>query len=363
MAGNSESAHRVRGRRAGREDRRGPRRPAAAARRRRHRSTRRRRRHALALGRPARARPRARRGRAGRARRRRPPRRPVHVHLHVGHDRPAEGLRPLPRQLPRVLDMVASELGIARGERRRLPVPPARPRRRAADPAAGGRPRLDDRLLRRRPEADRPRAVRGPADLPAVGAADLREDLHAGHGARRPGADQGRRRSASRSVQLAGRRPAGAGRAAAALRRRRRGAVQERARRRSAAACAGRHRRGADRQGDPRVLLRLRRPGARGLRDDRDRRRSATAQTRERFRFGTVGYAIPASRSRSPRTARSCSRARTSSRATTRSTTSRSARSRTAGCTRATSARSTRTASSRSPAARRTSSSPRAART
>ena len=46
----------------------------------------------------------------------------------------------------------------------------------------------------------------------------------------------------------------------------------------------------------------------------------------------------PASRSGSPRTARCCSTARTSSRATTATTTRRSARSSTAGCTRATSA-------------------------
>ena len=71
----------------------------------------------------------------------------------------------------------------------------------------------------------------------------------------------------------------------------------------------------------------------------------------------------PGSRSGSPTTARCCSRARTSSGATTRTTTRRSARSTTAGCTRATSARSTRTATSTSPGARRTSSSPPAART
>ena len=79
-------------------------------------------------------------------------RRPVHVHLHVGHDRPAEGLRPLARQLPRDARHVR-EHRRARGRRgHRLPVPPARPRLRAADPAAVVRRRRDDRLLRRRPE-------------------------------------------------------------------------------------------------------------------------------------------------------------------------------------------------------------------
>ena len=48
-------------------------------------------------------------------------------------------------------------------------------------------------------------------------------------------------------------------------------AVQERPRGLRRPAQAGQHRRRADRQGDPRVLLRLRRAGARGLRDDRDR--------------------------------------------------------------------------------------------
>ncbi len=89
----------------------------------------------------------------------------------------------------------------------------------------------------------------------------------------------------------------------------------------------------------------------------------STTQTVERHKLGTVGFAIPGSEIRIAEEARCCSRARTSSRATTRCRTSPGGRSSTAGCTRATSARSTRTASSRSPAARRTSSSPRAART
>ena len=72
---------------------------------------------------------------------------------------------------------------------------------------------------------------------------------------------------------------------------------------------------------------------------------ASTVSTVDSYKFGTVGRrAARASRSGSPTTARSCSRARTSSRATTRTTTRRSARSSTAGCTRATSARSTRTA-------------------
>ncbi len=80
---------------------------------------------------------------------------------------------------------------------------------------ASVRPRHGDRLLRRRRQADRRRAGRGEADLPAVGPAHLREDLrpgrrqrrrrHAGQGDRggRPGAGpaRGRRRRSRRSCR------------------------------------------------------------------------------------------------------------------------------------------------------------------
>ena len=107
---------RLRGRRAGRQDRRGARAAARAAQDHRHRPVRRRRRRDLARRRCA---PAADRGDAAPARdahRRRRPRRPVHLHLHLGHDGAAEGLRPDPRQLP---------LGARHGRR-------ARPVRRAA---------------------------------------------------------------------------------------------------------------------------------------------------------------------------------------------------------------------------------------
>src|SRR3954465_3433213 len=75
----------------------------------------------------------------GRARRRRRARGRVHDHLHLGHHRPAQGLRAHARQLP-------SGHPHVRGDRRdrggpgRLPVPAARALLRAADPAAGRRP-------------------------------------------------------------------------------------------------------------------------------------------------------------------------------------------------------------------------------
>ena len=75
-------------------------------------------------------------------------------------------------------------IDIGRGRRGRperrglLPVPPPGPLLRAADPAADLRPRRHAGVLRRRHQADRPRAAGGQTDLPAVGAAGVREDLH-----------------------------------------------------------------------------------------------------------------------------------------------------------------------------------------
>ena len=302
----------------------------------------------------------ARRG--GRARGGREARGPVHVHLHVGHDRAAQGLRPPPRQLPLRGDDVRGREHPARG-RRRLPVPAARPLVRAADRADRDRPRRQDRLLGRRSEGHRRRADGGQAALPAVGPADLREDLHARDLQRRPGEDPRRHAARPQGPRAPGGRPAGPGRAAGDVRQGRRGAVQERPQRVRRADAAGHQRRGADRAGDPRVLLRLRRAGARGLRHDRDGDGLDRVHARTPTSSAPSGGRCRAPRSGSPKTARSSSRARTSSTATTRWRTSRSARSRTAGCTPATSARSTRTASCPSPAARRTSSSRPAART
>ena len=90
---------------------------------------------------------------------------------------------------------------------------------------------------------------------------------------------------------------------------------------------------------------------------------AATIATPEDFKFGTVGRPFPGCEIKIADDGEILVRARTSSRATTRTRRRRARRSSTAGCTPATSARSTPTATSRSPAARRTSSSPRAART
>ena len=131
-----------------------------------------------------------------------------------------------------------------------------------------------------------------PTLLP-VGAADLREDLHAGHHERR----RTRRRS-SKAVEV--------GLKVRQMRERGRGGARPSSRRRSTQAEEAlfknvrnlfggrhppvRHGRRADRAGDPRVLLRLRRAGDGGLRHDRDlHRRHRQPPGRGEFRFGSVG--------------------------------------------------------------------------
>ena len=238
-----------------------------------------------------------------------------------------------------------------------------------ADPARGLRTRRDARVLRRRHQADRAGADGGQADLPALGAARLREGLRTragrdpGPGTRGAGARAGRGRARREGARPDGRRRAGPGGAAGALRPGRGEAVQERPRNLRRTRAARDERRGADRQRDPRVLLGRRRAGAGGLRDDRDGDRRDDLDDRgPQVRHRRAPAAGRRAEDR-PRRRATRSRAPTSSRATTTKPTRASARSRTAGCTPATSARSTRTDTSRSWAARRTSSSPRAART
>ena len=114
---------------------------------------------------------------------------------------------------------------------------------------------------------------------------------------------------------------------------------------------------------DPRVLLGRAGAGARGLRHDRDGDRCDDLDDRGpqvRHRRAPVPGCRAEDR---PRRRAPDQRPEHLRRATTTKRTRASARSRTAGCTPAISARSTRTATSRSWGARRTSSSPRAART
>ena len=132
------------------------------------------------------------------------------------------------------------------------------------------RPRRADRLLERRPAADRAGPDGDQAGLPAVGAADLREDLHARHVQQRSGEDQGRDEARADRPAHARGRPGGPRRPAGDVRQGRRRAVRQRPRDLRRQPQAGDLRRRADLDGDPRVLLRLRRARARGLRDDRD---------------------------------------------------------------------------------------------
>ncbi len=233
-------------------------------------------------------------------------------HLHLWDHRTAEGSR-------------ADEQGVRRGaphrsrdqpvrrRRTRLPVPPARSRVRPARSGDGVRDRRPDRLLGWRPDAHRRRAGRGQARRPAVGAAHLREGLRRGDGddpSRRP--RRGRR--GDRSGQPRPRR--------ADRRHRRVGGGCRRVRPgRSRAVPAGtRHLRwqhrpcdlrcGADRSGDPALLLRLRRAGDGGLGDDGDDRhrhrstcRMPTASGRSAGRSARPTSASPTTaRSRSPAT-------------------------------------------------------------
>ena len=211
---------------------------------------------------------------------------PVHVHLHLRHDRAAEGLRAHPRQLPR--DHRHDQRGRRDpGERGHLPLPAARPLLRPARPARRVRPRRHARVLRRGHQADRPRAAGGQADLPAVGAARVREDLHArprrdrGAAARGAQARAGGDRAGGEGARHDQPRRTGAGGADGAVRGGRREAVQKRARDLRRERAPRHQRRRADRPGDPRVLLGLRRAGARGLRHDRDRHRRDRLHGRE----------------------------------------------------------------------------------
>ena len=131
-----------------------------------------------------------------RRRRRRPARGPVHLHLHLGHHGPARRAACSTHGNYRdVLDMVrVGRHHLASDDVTYLFLPLAHSFALLIQ-LGSVRPGRHDRLLRRRREADRPRAQRGQADLPPVGPADLREDLHARHRAagtrtRHPGGDR-----------------------------------------------------------------------------------------------------------------------------------------------------------------------------
>ena len=296
--------HRVRGRRPGGQDRRGPRRAARPRPRRDHRRLGGRR---GVDGRGRRPRRGRRRRRARAARRRGRPRGRLPHHLHVGDHRPAQGRRADQQGLRRRPQLGDRDVPVRRG-RRRLPLPPAGPRVRPADPGRLHRGRRGDRLLGRRRAADRPRARPGPPDGAAVGAADLREGVLGGHGhgpgGRRGGRGEGDRPRPQGAPGTRARR-GGQRRGGRRVRAHRQRDVRPRARHLRRPDQAGDLRRRADRPGDPRVLLRRRRAGVRGLGDDRDDvDRHAEPARRLQVRHDRQGRS-PVPTSASPRTARS----------------------------------------------------------
>ena len=145
---------------------------------------------------------RTRRARRGRRRDRRGG--PLHVHLHVRHDRPAEGLHDPAPQLLRDGRRRRRAAALQRAGRRDAPLPPARAQLRAADAPLRAVRRLRDRVPPR-PARGGARDARGAPVHPPERAAGLREGAHGGlvgvrRGDRRPAqADRlGARRRAAR---------------------------------------------------------------------------------------------------------------------------------------------------------------------
>ncbi len=265
----------LRGRRAGREDRRDPRPVPRSRARRRHQ--RRRGGGRDFARRAATARRCNRRRRRRRARRRHRPRRSRHDRLHLWHDRAGEGLHAHARELPRGHADDPRPAAARPGRPDRLHVPPARARTLARDAGGRARRRRHDRLLGRRPQADRRRARgRQPDPFPG-GAADLREAAHGDRRRRRGAAALRRRRRAALGARAGAQRSRRAARRAApepdrrrAVRHRRPARAREGAAGLRPATRDGARRRGADRARADRVLRRLRRAATRGLRPDRE---------------------------------------------------------------------------------------------
>ena len=297
---------------------------------------------------------------------------PVHVHLHLRHDRPAEGLRAHARQLPR--DRRHGRRGAARSQRRRghLPLPAARALLRAADPARRVRPRRHARLLRRRHQADR-RASCWRSNRPTC----RRCRASSRRSTRSPTARSRRSRPRSRRGREARSSSACKVRDMISSRRgRSRTELQEpfeeadeqlfkNVRAIFGGACATPP--AAPRRSRKEILEFFWACGVPVL-EGYGMTETATAATASHASRTTAsapsGAPLPGRRAEDRRRRRDPDQGpehlpRLPQQAPTRA----SARSRTAGCTPATSARSTRTATSRSPAARRTSSSPPAART
>ena len=232
--------------------------------------------------------------------------------LHVRHDRPAEGLRALAREpalhgrartstawsMRDTPPMIFQYLPLAHVLARMVSFVAPRHRRHA-------------RVLGRRHEEARRGHRRGQADAHPDRPAAAGEDPHARGRQRRR---RRRRQGGDLHARAGDRREGGQGQARGPLgqpdrprppRRRRQARAVEGPRRARPEQPGPDHRRRADRHRGDRVLLRLRRAGARGLRDDRDVR-GRDAEHRRRGRASAAsGARCPAPRSRSPTTARS----------------------------------------------------------
>ena len=317
---------RLRGRRAGREDRRGPRPPArtcatSSSSTRRGRRGRRGRRStscASAAAGATRAELDARTDAVG-------PDDPFTFIYTSGTTGPPKGCVLTHGNYRSVLDMV-EQRGLLSGERRpRLPLPAARPRVRAADPARRVRPGTTIAYCGGDTKQIIPELMEvKPTYLPSV--PRIFEKLYTLASGQLPAEEieavreVGGRDPATcevRGEEVPG-RAAGSSSAPLAAQ----GRLRAQPLRRPPA--RGGHRRGADRPGDPRVLLGLRHPGPRGLRDDRDRRRSRRRSTPggAPLRLGRPAAARRRGQDRRGRRD-PAARARTSSAATTRTTTRR----------------------------------------
>ena len=230
------------------------------------------------------------------------------------------------------------------------------------------RPRRHDRLLRRRPEPDRRPSCRR-SSRPTCRrsrASSRRSTRSSGLAAAEPRSrSTGRRQLGVQGPRPAGRRPAGARRSC----RRSSTQADEQLFENVRAVFGGRLQQAVTgaapiAHGDPRVLLRLRRAGARGLRHDRDldgRRRTRRSRT---HRFGTVGRALPGVEVKIAEDGEILLKGpNIFSGYYKNDDASFGAVDRRLAAHRRPRLASTRTATSPSPAARRTSSSPRAART
>ena len=223
----------------------------------------------------------------------------------------------------------------------------------------------DHRVLRRRQHPDRARAPAGPADLPAQRAAHLREDLHARArlpAARGPGAMQAAAKLGVKVRDLQIRGEEVPPELLAPFEQ-----AEEQLFSNVRAIFGGRLRQAVS--GAAPIAKEILEffygcgvPVLEGY-GMTETATVATYSTVEHHRFGIGGPRAAGIDARIAEDGELLSRAPTSSRATTATTTPASAPSSTAGCTPATWGRSTRTATSTSRAARRTSSSPPAART